>query len=259
VVVGGAAAPEGDRAAIVGLSPLIEVYDARTGQTMHRLDKLAGEVRWLRLSGQADQGATLIAGLGPQVDSVDLSSGKTRWSIPGRVALGSLDGWIFGDRLYLLDTNRTLWTAPLATGRLEDKPLDTFEQLAGAGPIQAQPVGPGLAYTAFMTDRGVSVFDAAGKLVGLDSLEAAAAGDGSLVMPAASEHYFVAVETQMEVTDAGQPVYAVHILDTQSAMLKSTRKLALEMTPRTLAVLDGRVLVTAGAHTVVYAAPEGDR
>jgi len=259
VVIGGAAAPAESRAAIVGLSPMIAVYDARTGQPMHNMDKLSGEVRWLCLTGQADQRASIIAGLGPEVASFDLVRGKTNWTIPGGPGLASLGGWVFGDLLYLLDSRRTLYSAPLATGRLGARPLDTYEQLTGSSPIEATPIGPGLKFVAFTSDRGVCIINDRGEVVGLDSLEAGGEDDGVLVRPVASERYFVAVETKQIETPGGQILYNLHILDTRSAMLKSTRQLALEMTPTTVAILDGRILVTAGAHTIVYSAPETDR
>jgi hypothetical protein len=241
-----------------GLNPAIAVLDARTGQPLHTLDQLAGRVRWLRIAGH-NEGATLITGLEPQVDAFELSRGKQTWTIPGHAAFESMDAWIFGDQFFLLDTHRSLWLSSVSGGQVGQQPLETYEHLQGSSRIDAAAIGPDHKVFSFATDRGVCLFDAAGKLVGIDSVHSNENDESSLTMPALSESYFVAVETMPHQTDAGQNVFDIHTLDARTGILKATRHLSLEAPPRTVAILDGRILVTAGNNTVVYSAPEADQ
>ncbi|MFN0132626.1 MAG: PQQ-binding-like beta-propeller repeat protein [Phycisphaerales bacterium] len=259
VVIAGAAAPADDAAAVVGLTPTIVVLDARTGAPLHRLDALAGTVRWIRLWSSADApGATLIAGLGPQIDAFDLASGRLNWSIPGGPGFSSLDAWLFGERLFVLDEHRSLWLASAATGRVGASPLETYEHLLGAAIIEACAIGAGRTSTVFATQHGVCVFDAAGELVGIDALDAQA-DDGWLLPAAVAEGVLVTVETRPVENLDGDAVYRLHILDSRSALLKATRELTgLDLPPRAIAVVDGRIIVTAGAHSYVLPAPEAD-
>lgn len=259
VVIGGAAAPASDRAAIAGLTPIIAVFDARTGQTIHNLTDLAGAVRWVRVADRGERGAALIAGLAPEIDSFDLVRGKPNWSIAGGPAFGSLDAWVFGDRLFVLDEHRSLWLASVITGEISKQPLETYEHLVGSGPIEAVAAGPDRLFTAFTTDRGVCIFDALGRLVGIDAVQGNEADEGGLLPPSQGEGLFVTVETSPRHNDANQTVYNLHVLDGSTGMLKSSRQLALELPPKRIAILDGRVLITAGNNTLIYQAPEADR
>ncbi|MBL8965158.1 MAG: hypothetical protein JNK70_13990, partial [Phycisphaerae bacterium] len=69
----------------------------------------------------------------------------------------------------------------------------------------------------------------------------------------------VTVETRPSENDEGEAVYRLYVLDSASAMLRATRELTgLDLPPRALAVVDGRIIVTAGAHSYVLPAPEAD-
>jgi hypothetical protein len=254
VVIGGAVAPAGDRA---GLSPIVAVHDARTGQVMHNMAELANTVRWVRVADHGEQGASLIVATAAEIDSFDLVRAKANWTIAGGAAFGSLDSWIFGDRLFILDEHRSLWLASLATGEMSRQVLETYEHLVSSVRPEAAAIGEGRKLTAFATDRGVCVFDGAGKLVGIDSINGESE-EGALVPPVISENYFVTIQTQSQQGEGNQTVYELSILDAKTAMLRATRQLALDLVPRRMAILDGRILITAGSNTVVYSAPETD-
>ncbi len=252
IAIGGTAAPHDG-----AMNSVIAVFDARTGQLMHTLDGLAGPVRWLRIAGH-NEGASLVTGLDKQIDSYDLTRAKLTWSIPGGAAFGSMDAWIFSDQLFILDQHRSLWLSSVANGQLARQPLETYEHLQGSGRIEATTVGKDRKLAAFATDRGVCIFDQTGKLAGIDSIRPGENDEGTLTTPAPSESYFVTLETSPHQTDAGQNVYDLHILDSRTGILKSTRHLALEAPPRAVAILDGRIVVTAGSNTIIYSAPETD-
>jgi outer membrane protein assembly factor BamB len=246
-----------------GPENLIVAIDARTGETLHRLNQLDGRVRWVRVAGgrfpaEAAK-AVMVAGLDVGVTCYDLERGKTNWTIPGNQAFESRDAWIYGDRLFLLDDSRQLWLASISTGKLVDKPLETFEHLVGSGSVQGLAMGPSFSQAAFSTDRGVCLFDDTGRLIGIDSLEGGEADEGGLLPPVAAQDCFVAVETTPAEGPGTRNLYNIHTLDTKSAKLKVTRQLSLELPPRRIALLDGRIVITAGTNTIVYSAPEADR
>jgi outer membrane protein assembly factor BamB len=246
-----------------GVDNVLAVLDARTGRLMHKLDQVGGKVRWVRVAGgrfPADAARpAFVAGLDAEISCFDLDNGKTNWSIPGGPAFESKEAWIFGDRLFLLDENRSLWLASLASGKIIEKQLETYEHLVGTGSIQGFAMGPDFTQTAFTTDRGVCVFDDRGRLIGIDALEGGEIDEGGLLPPVATAESFVALETAGMDGPGGKPLHHIHFLDTRSAMLRTTRKLVLELQPRRMTVLDGKIVVTAGTNTIVYSAPEVDK
>jgi tetratricopeptide (TPR) repeat protein len=203
VAIGGAQAPTGDRA---GFAPIVSVLDARTGNLMHNMTELPNTVRWLRVADHGDQGAALIVATAAEIGSYDLVRAKPNWSIAGGGAFGSLDAWIFGNRLFILDEHRSLWLASLETGEISKQVLETYEHLIGSGPIDAAAIGAERQLTAFTTDRGVCVFDAGGRLVGIDSINGESE-EGALVPPAISDAYFVAIQTQPHLGEGNQTQY----------------------------------------------------
>lgn len=266
VAIGGATEPAvpGD-GPMPPSTPVVLALDAHSGQPLQRIGGLSSSVRWVRLAGVGEQAPALIVGLDDQVRSFDVARGTPNWSITAGGAQGSIDAWVMNERLFLLsepvgaNTNaRTLWIAPLATGKLGEKPLETYEHLAGPSPIYASRSGPKLAMNAFSTTRGVCVFDAQGTLVGMDALEGSETEDGGVLPPAVSESYFVTADVMPRQGERGQNVYSIHLMDTMSAALKSDRAVTLELPPKKIALLDGKILITAGANTVVYSAPVAD-
>jgi outer membrane protein assembly factor BamB/tetratricopeptide (TPR) repeat protein len=269
VVIGGAATREDDAAALATAANMIIVFDPRTGEEMHKLDQLGGQVRWLRMApggsakgGGAETRPALLAGLEAEIVSFDLLTGVANWTMPGGPAFGSRDAWVMGDRVFVLDDYRMLHMAPLETGQPLDRALETYDHFVGRSPIRAMRLGAELARTAFTTDRGVVIFDRSGRLVGIDGLSHLGGGEGGgMLHPLLSEQFFITVETGMVGgrPAGGKSVYSLHLMDAETAMLRSSQALQLEMPPRRLALLDGRILVTAGNNTIIYSAPEQDR
>jgi outer membrane protein assembly factor BamB len=245
-----------------GMDNLVAVLDARTGRLMHKLDQLVGKVRWVRVAGAKIPAEktrpACIAGLDSEVACFDLEGGKANWTIPGGPAFESREAWVFGDRLFLLDENRSLWLAAISSPKLVERQLETYEHLVGTGSIQGFASGPEFLHTGFATDRGVCIFDEAGRLIGIDALEGGEAEEGALLPPIPTADGFITVETVGVEGPGGRPLYNIHFLDNRSAMLRGSRKLSLELQPRRMAVLDGKILVTAGTNTIVYSAPEVD-
>lgn len=254
LAVGGALAWGREPTGAVGVAPVILVLDARSGHLMHRFDDLRDPaVRWTRLVEAGETPPALIAGLETRVACFDLAQGRTHWTVSGVPGTRTLDAWVMGNRLFLLDEMRSLWLVDVASGRIAgDQPLPTFDRLSGSGPVYGWDLKGNMS--AFTTPRGLCVFDPRGNLVGLDALPPGDSDD-ALLAPVPGEGVFVALETLPRGSRPGQNVYALHLLQAPGGALRATRQIALELPPRRLTLLDSRILVSAGANTIVYFAP----
>ncbi len=265
VAVGGSFSEPGrDRNLTSGLL----VLDARTGEVQQKIEQARTLVRWVRLAGVEGNAAgesgpgraaalAVIVGYNNAIASIDPASGRTNWTITpqGGAALAmSMEAWIFGERLFLLDSARSLWLVPVATGQAPARPLDLGERLSGSAQIEATALPNGRV--AFSSERGVCVLDASGKLIGADALSSPQE-PATMIPPMPAAGAFVAVESTGHEGEVG---YRLSVLEGRSGALRSTRLLGgLELPPRRAAVIDGRIVVTAGPNTVVYPAPEGER
>jgi outer membrane protein assembly factor BamB len=264
LVVGGQSdQPAGPGVLGGGTINLVAVLDARSGRLMHKLEQAAGRVRYIRCAGRAGPAgvsrAAAVVGLDTEVVCLDVETGRNAWTIAGPPAFESREAWVFGDRLFLLDENRSLWLASIATGKLVERQLETWEHLVGTGSIQGFAFGKDFRFTAFATDRGVCLFDDTGQLVGIDAIRRDDTDETTLLAPVPAAGGFVAVETSAIDPMASKPTFNVHFLDAKSAKLVNTQRIALPFQPRRMSLLDGRLLLTAGSNTVVYAIPEADR
>lgn len=251
-VLGSAPGQNGERTPV----PTLGVLDVRTGQAVRTIAPLAGRARWLRIAGQ-QEGASLVVGVDTEVACYDLARGEKRWSIRDQTTVGTLEAWVYGDRLYLLDRTRNIWQASISTGQALRQPLETYEHLQGSSLIEASAVAPDRV--AFATDRGVCIFDPSGRLVGIDSATGQEADEGSLTTPAQSDRYFVTAEIGQRQNEAGRNIHNIHTVDAGTGVLRTTTPVILDQPPRGIAILDGRIIVGAGSSAIVYSAPRADR
>jgi hypothetical protein len=255
LAIGGEAATEADPQGMAALTPLISMVDARSGKEVHKLDQIKGQVRWVRMGVGPTQQPALIAGLMPEVVSFDVGSGKVNWTVTGGAAFASTDAWVFGDRIFLLDQARDLYLIDGARGVMPEAALATEGRLAGNGNIEGMRLGA--ERFGFSTEMGVCIYDGTGRLIGIDPLMDQT-GETVLISPVAAASHYVAVEMTPQQGPDQRVSYPLHILDNTSGMLRSSRGLQLEMPPKRVTVLDGRVAVTCGNVTLVYEAPERD-
>jgi outer membrane protein assembly factor BamB len=257
VVIGGTPPPEAGLPAGNEQLGVAVTLDAISGKVLRQFGDGRDQLRWVRMAPGQEQAATAIIGYASQVVSFDPSTGRANWAVTGAPAFLSLDAWVFGDRLFLLDQQRDMWQVETARGALPDAPLAAQGRLSGQDSIQGALM-PGGRSVCFATDRGVVLFDPAGRLAGADAFNGAES-DRSFLPAGISEGSLVLVESTPREAMNERVVYNLHILDTASAMLRSTRALQLEAQPRRLALIDGHIAITAGNVTLVYEAPEGDR
>ncbi|MFM9994675.1 MAG: PQQ-binding-like beta-propeller repeat protein [Phycisphaerales bacterium] len=277
VVIGGSSTPAGEPAAVANLAPVVVVHDAQSGAVVRRLTDVRGPIRWLRLVPPTGTPVPRLVIASGAILGVDPERGEIVWAVEGGPAFESVDAWIFGDRMFVLTHERELWLVALADGAVGDEALDTFERFRDAWPIHAveTPADGAGAHAAFFSSRGVLIFDPGppasppnARLVGIDAL-ARSTGLGAfpdagiareLVMPVPCRDGFVTIESWPTRLPDGRVAYTLHVLDARSGKLQGRdHQLVLWDSPRRVAVLDGRIVVTtgsAGSVTLVYSVPE---
>lgn len=229
----------------VELTPALVSIEAQRGGILNISTDLPGNVIWTRL----DADARLLAGFEGGIILADAVRGQRLWTRWRDASDTIIDAWPLGDRLFLLDTTRTLWLADLATGVINDEPLRTDDRLATRQPITARAIDGRLVFTSA---RGIVVYDQTGRRVGADAI----GGTDSLIPPRLAERTLVTIDTQPNQTAEGRLSYTLGVLEASSARLIATRELALLTPPDAIALVDGSILVSAGGVTLVIAAPD---
>lgn len=225
------------RSAVVALN-------ARTGEVFSRLDEPPGTVRWVRLSEQG----LMIAGLDRGLVCVDLDRSELRWMLAEEPAIASLDAWVFGDRLYVLDQGRELWRIDIPSGRLLRPALETRSRLADRVDLRAVPIG---STVLFASASGLLIFDADGRLQGVDAFDLV----GALISSEPGDGLIAMVDTAPFETPDRLSSYALHLLSTDSGRLVATEPVTMPATPESVMLLDGLVLISGGEATMVLQAP----
>ncbi|MBL8991297.1 MAG: hypothetical protein JNJ48_06930 [Phycisphaerae bacterium] len=247
LVVAGERERRGPGGAVTDVAPALAAVDARSGRELRQIESPGGPVRWLRLTDAGD----LVAGVQTAVASFDLETGALNWKIGQGSASTSIDAWAVGDRLLVLGEDRTLWQVSVASGAVGPSSLDTRGRFDTSSHVYGAATPDG--GIAFRSPQGVVVFDARGELRGTDAI----AATDNLVPPAPTASGFVTVSMAgTAVRDAdGQSLFTVYTLG-PTGVLQTSTTVQLGAVPGRVALLDGRLLISAGRHTAVYTTPD---
>jgi len=250
LLVGGAAERLGAPGEGPGAEPGIAAYDARTGRMLHHMKTTGGEFRWIR----PGPGGEVIAGFEMKIASLNLAAGKANWEITDSIAAHTSTAWVFGDRLLVVDpgTGRRLWSASASSGARREEVLEPGQGFDERSTRAVVLGDPRTAPVAFCTPRGLAVFNAAGEPVGRDPWDL----KFEILTPEVAEGLFVAVETTRSGTDSG-PAVTVHLLESPGGRAVGSRDVVLHDDPRDVALMDGRVVISTEAVTVVLGLPVG--
>jgi hypothetical protein len=222
------------------------VLDARTGELLRSVNPEIGSVRWVRFTPRGE----LIVGLTGAVAAIDPETGLTTWRNTQAPCVATQNAWVLGDNMLVQAEGRVLWLISAATGLLRPAPVDVRDKADTAMPPRTSVTAEG--HLALSTPAGLAILAGDGALKGVDAV-----GQGeSLLPPVPAEGAFYTLEMDTTSRDRTMPAaYNLHVLDAGSAMLKRTVPLMLAEPPQRLALLDGRLVVTAGHFTIVYTAP----
>lgn len=223
-------------------TPVLRELDVRTGQVLRSVSSSLGHFRWIRLAGDD----LAVVGVAEAIVGLDLKTGKERWVISGEAAKLSIDAWVIGQKLVFMDQRRDLWVGSALTGAMGVEAVSTNSRVGGRGPVHAQGVGDSIVFTG---DRGLLVIGPSGELTGMDPMGALS----DLITPVLADRYAVTVESDLSGR-GDQQTFKLMLLDTRSGKLEVQQSIVAYASPRELAVLDGRVVVTCGAVTLVIPA-----
>ncbi len=252
LVVGGqdrAPAPPGAEPGELPASVVV-AHDAATGERLQRLEAIGGRVRWVRATRSGD----VIVGTDRAVTSVNLVEGRVNWTSGDIDLAGTLDAWVFGDRVILLTLERRLVSLDVVNGRPDHDQLDVRQRIRGLSPTRAHDLG---GPVALASARGIVVIGPDGALLGVDALNT----DSELIPAAAAEGVLVTVEHK-PLRRAGQPSAELHILSVESARLLASAPIrvpeGVDPRPRSIGLMEGRILLGYTGVTMVVEAPATD-
>lgn len=220
--------------------PRLLALDVRTGRTLHDLPIESGLIRWIRMTPDG----ALLAGLDQGVASFDLFQGGQRWMTTGAHTRLSLDAWVFPGRALVLNGRGLVCQLELDTGAITTETLDSTDRLGILDEVRAHTVG---INAVFATRGGVGIYGRDGTLLGMDHRDT----DAGLAPGEIGDECIVAIEDVPTSVDEQPPLYALNLFTIGSASLIERRLIGLGMTPKALALIDGRILITAGDATMV--------
>lgn len=230
----------------------VQIIDARAGRLGQRIADLQSRVRWVRIT----ESGQLICGADKSVISIDPATSQRNWMIRSPEVMPAIAAWVFGDRLLLLSSDRQLWLASLSTGQMRPQSLDApRNRLETSRQIEAFAVGPSLdGPFAVATYQGLMTFSADGEQLGNDGL----GGLDSMLPPRPAEGRAVTIETVAEGRgEDGLMQFQLYPIETPTGILEGRVMVNLGARPSAMQLLDGKILITAGASTVIIDAPAG--
>ncbi|MDX2114155.1 MAG: PQQ-binding-like beta-propeller repeat protein [Planctomycetota bacterium] len=228
---------------------VVLALDARTGQTIFRYDARS-RVRWTRLS---PEGFALV-GLDSSVVALDAYRGRERWSAEAKGIAASNSGWALPGRVIVRGGDGALYQIDSETGALRVGGLDTRDRLdAGFGGIRVRELGEG---TAVATRIGLALYDRSGSLVGIDERER----DDLTYFAGVARTKAVTVSPAPESADPGLAALHINLYDLPSMKLLSRGlvEVGSPTSPGPFALLEGKLLISAGSITLVVDIPPED-
>lgn len=237
---------------------VIASLDARTGEMVRviRSDSV-GAVRWLRSSERG----LVVAGFDSGIMGIDPIEGGAAWRVMDEALRFSLDAWIAGGLVVVLDADRRVRVGSASDGAgLVDRVVPG-EVLSGASVLRAEWVEregerEGGGWVVISGRGGLTILDESGRVVGADAIRPS----GGIVPPVLGAGHAVTIET--EPTGPGEGGRRVFVLDETGRLIAEPVELVFsegDADPSRIALVDGVVLVTAGATTYAIPAPRGGR
>lgn len=228
--------------------PAALALDLRTGATIDRLEPALGTLRWARLTPDG----VVILGGDAGVLAYDLLRERQQWLAEDLAGVRTIDAWPVGDRVVILGDDASLWQIDFGDGRPRARALETLGRLTRTVQIGESPrVAAAGDHLVVASLNGVLAYDRAGELVGAERR----ADDLPVAIGAIGAAHVVTATINPAFVDAGALWHDLYIISTPSGALAQRRLINLEARPDRVALLDGRILVSAGKAVLVIDAP----
>ena len=257
----------GGKVVIVGL-----VADATAGARVLLLDEITGRLtaalggpdspvrfnarpRWVR-----GVGGLAVVGFDDSIIAVDPSNGQVRWTLTGANAAGAIEAWPVNataddDRLVIHGSNDVLWLIHVGDVDAQPVALPGADKLGDATRRRAADIPVNTLFAigdavGLASARGLIVFNAAGMGIGRDIMP-----DRDDKLVALGDHVAAFLDStpvaKPEAGDAASHAYLLRLLSLPGAAMTAERSVILYDQPSELAVLDGKVAISAGPVTLV--------
>ncbi|MBM4107411.1 MAG: hypothetical protein FJ255_01115 [Phycisphaerae bacterium] len=253
----GVAVLGGDRSGTGDTTFHLLMLDARSGKPVQSfvLDDTADAVRL------TEQG-TAVVNSGRRFLAFRADSDVPVWRVDDLPLRGGIaELWLAGTHLVALERGGIAWLIDAQSGQPRREPLDTRGRLGIGGEVRASALD---AHVALRGSGGTVVFDQRGAAVGASAL----VGWPSVLAPEPAEGLFVTITTQRQpqsVTpwagaarspDPDAPQWArLAVIDAPSGRLLATEPVQMWEDPRSIAVIDGKIIVSTTYLSLVLDAP----
>lgn len=230
------------------VADVVVVLDARTGEPTFEYEETT-PMRWVRMT---DDGRVIVAFDGGMA-CLDAVHRTVVWRNDLPLAQETMEGWPVAGGVVFRDFDNALYLVDGRDGTIGDAPLPVTDRLEpGAALVNVTQVPGGNIVVG--TDRGVALLDRAGALIGLD----AADFGQRILLPEIGSGAIVAIGVDGNPVEEGLSAYRLNMFDTISARtLRPTTGVHLGAMPRTLQLIDHRILINAGTVVAVIDAPAG--
>lgn len=220
--------------------------EPRVFDTLAKESKGPG-VRWLRAAKDA-----VIVGFEEGVAMVSVGDGALRWGVVRSALQRTADCRVIGDRVFVVDQERTLQLIDAASGGLAEDRIEDRGRLRDDGvPTRLAVVNDHLLIVG---SRGVVVLNKDGVVVGEDSTD-----ERTIVgTPIVGENAVAFVGGEVPPTQAASAKDAVglRVVATPSGRMLQSTALLVPRLPSAVWAIDDKLLVTSGQATIVLdAAP----
>lgn len=230
-----------------GLDGMVVILDAATGDRLGTVTGPRLEPRWVHLIDRT----TLIVGTELSLLSVAIPRGDANWEMTDPPAPASSGGRLVGSMLWISDADGRTWPVEPGTGRRAGGPIDGAELSPRADWRRITRTGDRVAVS---TPRGITIATEEGRVLAQDGLFTR----GELTPAVLAGDLLVTLESVTRRLIAGGVRHELHLLDARGAELLASTPINLYARPRTIAVIDGAILVDAGDVVMVARAPIED-
>lgn len=222
--------------------PFAGAIDAMTGREKASVDPaaLGDHVRWIR----SIAGGDAAIGTSEGVLRVDPADGRVRWAAKDESARTAIAAWALSDCVYTLDGDMVLHVTSLSDGQTRivegTRAKLTLPVIASVKPDTL----------ALGSTRGMIVLDNAGNVIGADALDEQA----RIEPPAIGDNMCVAIESpdrELAGADSDTYVARLYLFERASGRLATLERVRLYDVPRSITLLDGKILLGQGAATLV--------
>lgn len=227
---------------------VVLAIDARSGQTVYRWQH-DDRVRWVRT---APEGFAVI-GMDRGLVSLDLVRQRVRWHAESPKVFSTYAAWIFPGRIVVRPEAPELWQVSTVDGVVGRRPLELRGRMSeGYDRIVVQRVGDKIGVA---TALGLALFEPDGSLAGLDVREND--GASSVLHAGFGANFVPLLERGGDADLLGFSTHTLTMFDLETlrAVSRTALRLGQGLQASSMALLDGKILISTGAVTTIIDAP----